>query len=148
MITSNVLASEGEYTYSVTYHDITKSIRVKVLPLHSVVIYKVYSELYLTIEEANKFDFKTIFMLYSDDSPIKITDEMLNFSSKDFKSGSNITVSLSYSSEYASNSATFVFHIVDANDIEVVTKNINVYPNSQAIDYTELFEVRKKRRID
>ncbi|UKI49789.1 MAG: hypothetical protein L6U99_14530 [Clostridium sp.] len=30
MITSNVLASEGEYTYSVTYHDITKSIRVKV----------------------------------------------------------------------------------------------------------------------
>lgn len=147
MITSNVLASEGEYTYSVTYHDITKSIRVKVLPLHSVVIYKVYSELYLTIEEANKFDFKTIFMLYSDDSPIKITDEMLNFSSKDFKSGSNITVSLSYSSEYASNSATFVFHIVDANDIEVVTKNINVYPNSQAIDYTELFEVRKKGEL-
>ena len=147
MITSNVLASEGDYIYSVTYHNITKAIRVKVSPLHSVIIYKTYNELYLTTEEVAKYDFKTLFTLYSDDTPIRITDEMLSFSSKEFTSGSSITITLSYTSEHASNSCDFVCHIVDSSDVEVVSKNISVYPNSQAIDYTSLFEVKNNGKL-
>lgn len=144
MVTTDIKAEIGTYNYTVTVGKTSKTITVKVIEDHYVDIVKSYELLNIEKSKVNDFDFTTLFTIYSDGAILKLTKDMLDLSEL-----SNPVVGETYnvSLTYEKSSSTVKIKIVDDEQIIVNTKNIVTYPNSETIDLTTLFEIKKGNTI-
>ncbi len=142
MVFSTVKGELGEYTYEVVFHEITKTLKVKIVPDHVIEAVPAYSVYELTLNELAELDYTTLFSLYVDGAPVKVTNEMLTIPDvTGAVVGSEYEVTLNYSLGKVTAEKTAKIKIVEQSGIVVTAKNIVTYPNGGNIDLTALFEI-------
>lgn len=144
MVTSDVKAEVGTYTYTVKAGDVSKTLEVEITPDHLAEAFAAYRSYEMTLAQLTDFDFSQLFYLYVDGAEIQVTAEMIDASAlDDAAEESSYTVLLTYNSDLVSASADALVKIVPEESVSVSTKQIVTYPNAEIIDLTTLFEVKK-----
>lgn len=144
MITSNLENKAGIYEYTVTFAGISRTLTVTIHPDHWVEAIPAYRELPITLSELEQFDFTSLFSLFVDGVPVRVTVDMIDTSAlSEAQVGKAYTVTLSYT--YGGNSCTSetVLRVVEEQQLSITAKNIVTYPNGAAIDLASLFEIKK-----
>lgn len=148
MIETNLEAKLGEYTYTVSYMNVSKQIKIKVLSDHIIEIYKTFSEIELHENEISLFDYTSLFSLYVDGKAVKVEMSMLDISKlSNVEVGKTYQVIMSYTLGNTSTSEEVSVKILGENEIIITPKNIIIYPNSDIIDLTTLFEIKDGENV-
>lgn len=144
MVTSDVKAEPGEYTYTVRLGDKTASVKVVITDDHDVRIVKSYALKEIPVNELGSFDFTTLFTVYVDMQVVETAASMIDTSALENAEANNTyDVTLSYESDGASGTATASVKVVPEFQIAVSTKNVETYPNAGTLDLTTLFEIMR-----
>lgn len=144
MIDSNVSATPGTYTFSVTLVNQTKTLTVNVANTHDVIVAKTYKVCKIAITEIDNFDYTTLFSLYVDGKAVKVTPDMIDYSAlSGVAVGDEREVKFSYSLDETSVEETAKIEVVAQSQLVINAKNVQTYPNSGAIDLTTLFTISK-----
>lgn len=145
MVTSNVKAQVGKYTYTVTAGKESKTLNVEVTDIHQVEVVLNYPNLELELANAPSFDCTRLFALYVDGDAVKVTKDMLDVDSlQSFEIGKTYEVTLTYTDadgKVTTKKATV--SVVETAQISIVGKNIVTYPNSAPIDLKTLFTITR-----
>lgn len=144
MINSTVKEEIGDYEYTITYHGVSKTLKVKVIKSDSLQAVKSFALKELTKSELEDFDFTTLFYLYKDGESKEITSSMIDKSSLNgnVEVGSTYNIILRYSEGSDSVEETASIKIVNEDEIALSSKNIDVVPNSSSpIDLKDLFTI-------
>lgn len=144
MIVSNVENKAGVYEYTVTYAGISRTLTVTIHPDHWVEAIAAYRELPITLSELRQFDFTSLFSLFVDGVPVRVTADMIDTTGlSGAQVGGSYTVTFYYT--YGGNSCTSetVLRVVEEQQLSITAKNIVTYPNGAAIDLASLFEIKK-----
>ncbi len=143
MITSDVKAEEGEYTFSVTFCGETKSVKVTVVDENKIEIIKSYGVLELTKEELEEFDYTSLFSLYVGGIALPVLEEYLDLSeASDPQEGQSFNVTMSYSNGVNDASSSVAVRVVDKTQVSITSKNVVTYPNGEDIDLKSLFTIK------
>ena len=145
MIRSTVKRDVGDYTYSVTYHGITKTLTVHVTEAHRVEIVNSYKEYSLVASEIETFDFTQLFSLYVDGVAVKVEKSMLDLSALENAEEGNVydvVLSYRYSEKFAFETLAAKVKIVAPKSIVLTASNVVTYPNGGFIDLTKLFTIK------
>lgn len=144
MVTSDIVAQTGEYSYTVNFHGIVKTLTVIVEAGHDIEIIPSYSSYEIAVNELENFDYTVLFSLYVDGVAVRVTEEMIDLSALEGVSeGESGKAALSYEYDGASANAEVVVKVVAESIAVVSAKNIVTYPNGEFIDLTTLFEITK-----
>lgn len=142
MIQNNILKEVGSYTYTITNHGVSATLKVNVTNDHDIEVVNTYNEVNIHYNELLEYDFTTLFSLYVNKTAVEVTDDMLDLSSlQDAETGKSYKIILNYSLGISKISHEYYVNIVDAEEININAQNIVVYPNSDFLDLTTLFEV-------
>lgn len=143
MVANNVKRDVGDYTVSVTFHNITKTLRVHVKEAHLIEIVNSYKVLQLEKAQLASFDFTSLFSLYLDGEVVRITEDMLDLSAlQNVEEGNEYDVKLSYSYMEDSEESVAKVKIVAPKTVVLTASNIVTYPNGGFIDLTSLFTIK------
>jgi len=144
MIQSDVESKAGAYSYTVTFGGISRTLTVTVHPDHWVEAIPAYRELPMTLSALEGFDFTSLFSLFVDGAPVKVTADMIDSSSLiGAEVGKTYTVFFSYTYGATPCSSQTILRIVEEEQLTITAKHIVTYPNGAPIDLASLFEVRK-----
>lgn len=147
-IETNILPASGDYIYSVSYLGEKKEIIVHVLNGHTIEIFRTYLNIELYEDEIDTFDFTTLFTLYVDGKVNVINLEMLDLSElKDVIPDNDYQIKLNVKIDNTYSESNVLVTILPKAEINVSCKEITIYPNSELIDLTTLFEIRKGKEI-
>lgn len=143
MIKTNLEAKLGEYTYTVSYMNASKEIKIKVLSDHIIEIIKSYNDIEIHENEISSFDYTSLFSLYVDGKAVKVEMSMIDTSElSNAEVGKIYKVSLVYSSGNTKETGEINVKILGENEIIITPKNLIIYPNSDIIDLKNLFEIK------
>lgn len=143
MVANNVKRDVGDYTVSVTFHNITKTLRVHVKEAHLIEIVNSYKVLQLEKAQLASFDFTSLFSLYLDGEVVRITEDMLDLSAlQNVEEGNEYDVKLSYSYMEDSEESVAKVKIVAPKTVVLTASDIVTYPNGGFIDLTSLFTIK------
>lgn len=143
MVANNVKRDVGDYTVSVTFHNITKTLRVHVKEAHLIEIVNSYKVLQLEKAQLASFDYTSLFSLYLDGEVVRITEEMLDLSAlQNVEEGNEYDVKLSYSYMEDSEESVAKVKIVAPKTVVLTASDIITYPNGGFIDLTSLFTIK------
>ena len=145
MIRNEVKREVGDYTYSVTYHGITKTLTVHVKEAHRVEIVNSYKEYSLVASEIETFDFTELFSLYVDGIAVKVEKSMLDLSAlENAEEGKvyDVVLSYRYSEKFELETLAAKVRIVAPKTTVLTASNIVTYPNGGFIDLTKLFTIK------
>lgn len=148
MITSNLENKAGVYEYTVTFAGVSRTLIVTIEPDHWVEAIAAYRELSVTLSELEQFDFTSLFSLFVDGAPVRVTADMIDTAAlAGAQVGKVYTVRFSYT--YGGNSCTSetLIRVVDEQQLTITAKNIVTYPNGAAIDLASLFEIKKGETV-
>ncbi len=141
MITSSVTSEVGCYEVTCTYKDLRKTMYVNVVLEHKIDIIKAYKELELTNEELTSYDYISLFLVYVDNVYVKIDSTNISFDKENINLESKFNVICTYVIDGVSKEEKVTVNVVENKEYQVYTKSIITYPNSEPIDYKNLFEV-------
>jgi len=143
MVSSNVKALKGTYSYTVTVLNVSKTLKVTVTDVHQVEIIANYSDYKLQIGKRDSFDYTTLFSLYVDGKAREITDAMVNSSAAkgNVNVGDRCEIILTYDNDGTDVISKTSVIIVEDVAVRIETHDIVTYPNSKPIDLTTLFTV-------
>lgn len=140
MISHNIETKAGEYTYSVTFNGIVKTLNVTIEDKDITEVITAYQNIDLTISEIRDFDFTTLFGVYVNYKQVEVKEHMIDKSAiSNPKVGNSYEVSITY--QYKT--ATIIINVVEEDEIQLSSKNIFTYPSSEYIDLTTLFSIKK-----
>lgn len=145
MIRNNVKRDVGDYTYTVTYHGITKTLTVHVKEAHRVEIVNSYKEYSLTTSEIETFDFTELFSLYVDGVAVKVEKSMLDLSALSNAEEDkvyDVVLSYRYNENCELETLAAKVRIVAPKSIVLTASDIITYPNGEFIDLTKLFTIK------
>ncbi len=141
MVISNVVAAEGNYTYTVTHGDKTATLNVKVID--DVTIVPTYALKELEKSELGGYDYTELFSLYVDGEAVRVTNEMLDKSTAASATvGQTFDVTLSYVKDGTTRSKVAKVKVVADRAYTVSSRNIVTYPHGDTIDLTSLFTIK------
>lgn len=144
MIETDIKPEIGEYSYSIKLLNKIKTIKVYVKVDHIIEIYAVQHNLEINENQVSSFDYTSLFLLYVDGVVIKVTNDMIDLSSlSDVKVGENYSISLTYTVGETTETQEIIIKIIPSVSYTITPKNIVIYPNSDIIDLTTLFEIKK-----
>lgn len=144
MVKNDVKREVGDYTYSVTYHGITKTLTVHVTEAHKVEVVNSYRLLQLQIEQLEDLDVTTLFSIYLDGETIKVTEDMIDASAlENAQVGQEYEVVLTYVYKDARASSTAKIKIVPPKDVVVNARNAVIFPNGGNLDVRTLFTIKE-----
>ena len=144
MVKNNVKREVGDYTYSVTYQGITKTLTVHVTEAHRVEVVNSYRLLGLQIEQLEDLDVTTLFSIYLDGETIKVTEDMIDASAlENAQVGQEYDVVLTYVYKDARASSTAKIKIVPPKDVVVNARNAVIFPNGGNLDVRTLFTIKE-----
>ena len=144
MIHSDIENKAGVYEYTVTFAGISRTLIVTINPNHWVEAIAAYREMSMSLSEIEQFDFTTLFSLFVDGAPVRVTDDMIDSTAlSDATVGQTCKVSFLYTYDGNSCISEITIHVVDEQQLSITSKNIVTYPNGAAIDLASLFEIKK-----
>ena len=144
MITTDVKAVPGEYTYTVRLGNKSASVKVTVTDDHDVIIVNSYKVKEIAANELDDFDFTTLFTVYVDMEAVEIAADMIDTSALESAVvNETYDINLEYKGEDASGTATAKVKVVPELKVAVSTKNAETYPNAGTLDLTTLFEITR-----
>ena len=144
MITSNVLAEEGEYQFTVTNGSVSKTLTVVVLNAHNLLVVATYPNFKIAQSEVYEFDYTKLFALYVNDVFTEVTTDMLDLSElTGATAGNTYQIGFSYQVEESIVQQTAKVQVVQDEELVINAKNLITYPNSEFIDLTTLFQIKK-----
>ena len=144
MIVSNVEDQAGVYTYTVTYGGVSHTLTITVEPNHWVEAIAAYRELSLTLSELEQFDYTSLFSLFVDGAPVRVTGEMIDTTSLiGAQVGQVYPVTFSYTYDGTPCTSETTIRILEEQQLSITAKNIVTYPNGAAIDLASLFVIKK-----
>ncbi|MBR2930603.1 MAG: hypothetical protein IKC32_05175 [Clostridia bacterium] len=144
MITTDLTAEPGVYEYTVSFGGISRTLSVTVVPNHWVEAIPAYRELSLTLSELAEFDFTSLFSLFIDGAPVRVTSDMIDISAlESAEIGGVYKVLFAHTYDGTSAASECLIRIVEEQKISIRAKNIVTYPNGAPIDLASLFEIRK-----
>ncbi len=142
MISSNVAATAGNYTYSVTYGGITKTLAVRVID--DVIVVPSYTVKTLEASEVGTYDYTNLFSLYVEGEAVKVTDAMIDKSGMASANiGDTVNVGFSYTKDGAAHTATVRVKVVADTTYTLSGKNVVIYPHSENLELETLFEIKR-----
>jgi len=144
MVKNNVKREVGDYTYSVTYHGVTKTLTVHVTEAHRVEVVNSYKLLQLQIEQLEDLDVTTLFSVYLDGETIKVTSDMIDASAlENAQVGQEYDVVLTYVYKDARASSVAKIKIVPPKEVVVNARNAVIFPNGGNLDLKTLFTIKE-----
>lgn len=144
MVESNIESKPGSYTITVTNGNMKKTLTIHVTELNKIEIVAAYGTFEITLSELADFDYTSLFLLYVDNKAVKVSKEMIDTSSLNNATvGNTYPITLTYTIDKVSESKSIQIKVVEDEKIIVNVKNIVTYPNSESIDLTTLFEIKK-----
>lgn len=144
MVKNGVKRAVGDYTYSVTYHGITKTLTVHVTEAHRVEVVNSYRLLGLQIEQLEDLDVTTLFSVYLDGETVKVTEDMIDASAlENAQVGQEYDVVLTYVYNDARASSTAKIKIVPPKEVVVNARNAVIFPNGGNLDLRTLFTIKE-----
>ena len=144
MIESDLKNEAGIYEYTVTYAGISRTLTITVNPNHWVEAIASYRELSITLSELEQFDFTSLFSLFVDGAPVRVTEDMIDTSALlGAEVGKSYTVKFAYTYDGTSCASETTLLIIEEQQLTISAKNIVTYPNGAAIDLASLFEIKK-----
>lgn len=144
MVKNDVKREVGDYTYSVTYQGVTKTLTVHVTEAHKVEVVNSYRLLQLQIEQLEDLDVTTLFSIYLDGETIKVTEDMIDASAlENAQVGQEYDVVLTYVYKDARASSTAKIKIVPPKDVVVNARNAVIFPNGGNLDVRTLFTIKE-----
>ena len=148
MVVSNVQNKAGVYEYTVTYAGISRTLSVTIHPDHWIEAIAAYRELPVTLAQLEQFDFTSLFSLFVDGMPVRVTADMIDSTSlSGAQEGQTYTVTFSYTYEGTTCTSQTVIRVVEEQQLTITAKHIVTYPNGAAIDLASLFEIKKGNTI-
>lgn len=144
MIVSNVENKAGIYEYTVTFAGISRTLEITINPNHWVEAIAAYRELPLSLDEIENFDFTSLFSLFVDGVPVRVTNDMIDATKlSGAKVGNTYTVTFRYTYDGNVCESEVDIRVIEAQQLSIKAKNIVTYPNGAAIDLASLFEIKK-----
>ena len=151
MIENNVIDEVGQYTYTVTYKDLSKTLIVNVLERvieTSIEVIPSYQNYQLNINEIDTFDYTKLFSLYINGKASKVSMDMIDVSNvKNVEIGKTYLVNFNYTYDDKEVSSNVMVEIIDGDKVTINAKNALTYPNGGYIDVTTLFEIKKGDKL-
>lgn len=148
MISHNIVAEVGEYSYTVTCGNKSATLKVIVVDGNDVLVVPSYAELTLTLSQLQDYDYTMLFSLYVDGESVQVTDEMVDSTAlSQATAGNSYVVTFSYTLKGVTYSDEMTVNVVEDDEVVVTTKNIVTYPNSETIELTSLFTITKGDEI-
>lgn len=142
MINNGVKRAVGDYTYSVTYHGITKTLTVHVTEAHRAEVVNSYKLLQLLQDDVADLDVTTLFSLYIDGETVKVTEDMIDASAlNNVQVGQTYDVVFSYVYKDTCASSVAKIKIVAPKEVTVNARNAVVFPGGSNLDLTSLFTI-------
>ena len=143
MITSDVVAEAGVYSYTVTFFGTSMTLKVTVIDENAIEIIRSYSELELTLDELKGFDFTSLFSLYVGGVAEKVLLSYIDISAlAEVQEGSTYPVIMTFEKNGRQGTATAYIKVVSEAQISITSTNIVTYPNSENIDLKTLFSIK------
>lgn len=145
MISSDVKNEKGTYHFTVTFHNKVKTLVVTVIDEHTTEVIPAYTVKEIYADELPDFDFTTLFSFYIDGEEIQVTPTMIDTTAIPDapETGKSYEVVFNYDKDGVSATEVSAIKIVEPETVSVTSKNIVTYPNSEYIDLTTLFEIKK-----
>lgn len=144
MVESTIENKPGSYTITVTNGTIQKTLTVHVTELNKIEIVAAYGTFEITLSELADFDYTRLFLLYVDSKAVKVSKDMIDTSSLNNATvGNTYPITLTYTIDKVSESKSIQIKVVEDEEIVVNTKHIVIYPNSESVNLTTLFEIKK-----
>lgn len=147
MVTTDYKPQIGTYTYTVSFGDRKKTLSINIVDNHRVEVVRAYRSLSMTAEELAGYDLTKLFSLYVDGDTVAVTAAMLT---SDIPAspvnGESYTVTLQYSTDKWIYRASIPITVVTVDDIIITARDVETYPNSEAIDLTTLFTIKQGER--
>ena len=148
MVNSNVSINVGTYQYTVSMGETAMTLTVHVVSDYNVQIVNSYNVLEIEENLVNDFDFTTLFTVYVDGAAREVTPNMIDKSSLNTPNSDNLyQIKITYTEGQVVAYGSCYIKIVPVSTITVSTKNIITYPNSEHIDLTTLFEIKKGTEV-
>lgn len=141
MTESDVKAEAGDYTFTVTYHGVQKTLTVHVVPDHSAEVILTVSHPEIPMSELGEYDYTSLFSLYVDGAAVQVTPAMVTAESEGKGVGDTFAVTLNYDKDGVTATQTVTVTVVDEAALVITPKNVITYPNAEAIDLTTLFTI-------
>ena len=143
MIVSNVENKAGIYEYTVNFAGISRTLTVTINPNHWVEAIAAYRELSISVSELSQFDFTSLFSLFVDGVPVRVTNDMIDTTDlSNAQVGQDYTITFNYTYDGNSCISKILLHVVEEQQLSITAKNIVTYPNGAAIDLASLFEIK------
>lgn len=143
MVSSDIRAEAGVYTYSVTFFGNTKTLKVTVIDENAIEIINSYSLLEITKEELADFDFTNLFSLYVGGVAEKVLLSYIDASAiENPEEGRTYPIVLSFEKNGTTASSTAEIKVVGKTQLSIASKNIVTYPNGEDIDLKSLFTIK------
>ncbi len=150
MVSTDLVSEVGSYTYRVTYGGESKTLAITVIPDHTVEIMTSYRNPALAPDEVVGYDMTSLFSLYVDGVPVKVTADMLDVSAVPTDAaqvhvGDTYAVTLSYTTaDGLASHAKETIITVREREVTVLTGyEKNIYINARPIDVTTLFRITR-----
>lgn len=148
MITTDLKAEAGEYTYTVTCGSASETLIITVIDAFQIEILNSYSEYELTKAELSDFDYKQLFSIYVGGIAEEVKDEYIDISALDgAEEGNAYPVTINFEKNGRTAQSTVNLKIVAKTQLSVTAKTVVTYPNSEDIDLKTLFEVKRGNQI-
>lgn len=143
------LADEpGNYSYTVRLGDASATLAVRILPDHLLEVIPAYRVLELTLTELADLDPTSLFILFSDGMPVRISQQMVDATAlANAKEGGEYPILFAYQEGLASCNSRVTVRVVPEGETRIVGKTVQTYPCSPVIDPTTLFTVTKGDRV-
>lgn len=144
MITSNVIAEEGTYEFTIAYKTTSKTLVVNVTNAHKLEIIPAYKVVTISISDLILYDFTKLFNIYLDGQIQVVEDDMLSFTTiNDPIINNEYTLEITYQYESDKVFDSIKIKVVEDDEIVINCKNIVIYPNQEQIDLRTLFTITK-----
>lgn len=144
MAETDLTTEPGRYHYTVTVGDKSATLSVEVRADHLLEVIPACRSLELTSDEAADYDYTTLFSLFADGIPVRVTADMVDASAlASAEAGKSYEVYFTYRVGNTVCRSSVVVSVREKTAITVTARNVVTYPGSPAIDLATLFEVRQ-----
>ncbi len=148
MVTTDVKAEAGKYTYTVSFFGKSETLKVTVIDENAIEIVNSYGVLELTKEDLADFDYTKLFSLYVGEVAVKVLPEYIDASSvSDPEEGQTYSVTMTFERNGREASSTAQIKVVEKTQLSITAQNIETYPNGENIDLKSLFSIKNGNQI-
>ncbi len=148
MIQTDITDEVGSYSFTVNFHNQTKTLKVTVNNEHEVTVHVAYPSCEIALSNLSTFDLTSLFSLFVDGVAERVTLDMIDASSlQGAKVGDECEIYFNFKKDDTSVNRSAKIIVAEDEELIINAKNVQTYPNSGAIELTSLFSITKGDEI-